>query len=56
VRSREALVAALRECQREPGPAFLLAEVSPEEPQEFPRVPLAPEVIADHVRNWLARG
>jgi thiamine pyrophosphate-dependent acetolactate synthase large subunit-like protein len=56
VRNREALVAALRECQREPGPAFLLVEVSPEEPEEFPRVPLPPEVIADHLRDWLAGG
>ncbi len=56
VSDREALGAAVRELQGEPGPAFLLVEVSPEESVGLPRVPLPPEVIADRVRGHLAAG
>lgn len=53
VRDRDALVAALRDVQREPGPAFLLVEVSPEEPVELSRIPLPPDAITERVRGYL---
>lgn len=56
VTEREALVSAVREIQREPGPVFLLVEVSPEESVGLPRVPLPPEEIADRVRGYLTGG
>lgn len=56
VKDREALVAALRDLQRQPGPAFLLVEVSPEEPVGLPRVSLPPDAITERVRDYLAGG
>ena len=56
VTEREALVAAVRELRGEPGPAFLLVEVSAEESVGLSRVPLPPEMIADRVRGHLEGG
>jgi thiamine pyrophosphate-dependent acetolactate synthase large subunit-like protein len=56
VTERGPLVAAVRELQGESGPTFLLVEVSPEESEGLPRIPLPPEAITDRLRGYLAGG